>query len=92
MNMKIIVAILAIVGALFAHADEGGSRTFEITVREVLPDGKDDFVGRPATITVHCGNPGEVRMEQNTTYPSNPPQTGPAVVFTGKIETGGCKP
>lgn len=90
--MKITVVILAMVGALFAHADEGSSRTFEITVREVLPDGKGAFVGGPATITVRCGNPGDVRMEQNTTYPSNPPQTGPAVVFTGQITTSGCKP
>ena len=91
--MKAIIAILILAGAaLAAHADKGGYRTFEITVHEVLPDGKVASVGGPAIITVHCGKSEEVRLAQETTYPTNPPQPGPGVVFAGYIETADCKP
>ena len=90
--MKTIIAVLVLVGlALSAHAGDGENRTFEITVREVLPDGKVASVGDPSTITVRCGKPEAIRVAQETTSPSNPPQAGPGVVFTGHIETG-CGP
>lgn len=91
--MKAIIAILVLAGAaLGAHAYEGGYRTFEITVHEVLPEGKVASVGGPAIITVRCGKSEEVRLTQKTTYPTNPPQPEPGVVFAGHVETAGCKP
>lgn len=90
--MKYMFAILALSGfTMAAHADEGVTRTFEITVSEVLPGGAVASLSGPATISVRCGKAGAVRMQQETTYLSNPPQTGPGVVFTGQIETSGCK-
>ncbi len=91
--MKSILVILALAGsALAAYADEGDKRTFEITVREILPNGQIASVGGPAIITVRCGKPDAIHMVRESTYPTDPPQTGPGVVFTGQIETSGCKP